>query len=253
MSDAPRPGRIDTHGHLLPNLDDGSRSVDESLTIARAMVEAGYSHLTCSPHIWPDAPHSPSFVRERVALLQSQMDRAEIPIRLVPGGELNLVELDVFDLDDDEIVTYGLNGTHVLFDFWADELPDDYWDRIARLQAAGLTCIQAHPERIAAFQDRPLTLDLLAERGVLLQCNLQCLHPLAGKRATRSCEQWLKDGRYYMFGSDLHRIDTLDIRLSGLKRAIELLGDEVVDRMTITNPAVVLGIDVPSPGTPGEG
>lgn len=235
-------GRIDTHGHLLPGLDDGSRSVDESLAIARRMVDAGYAVLACTPHVWPGYDHTPAFIRAKVASLQMHLDAASIPLRLVPGGELNLTDLDVFSLADDEIVTYGLRGKHVLFDFWANELPDDYWDRLRRLQDAGLTCIQAHPERIAAFQDRPLVLDELASRGVLLQCNLQCLHPLAGARAIRSCEQWLKDGRYFMFGSDLHRIDTLDVRLFGLKRAIELLGDDVVDRMTITNPAIALGI-----------
>jgi protein-tyrosine phosphatase len=254
MPDAPRRrGRIDTHGHLLPNLDDGSRSLRESLAIAQRMYDAGYDVLTCSPHVWPNSQHTPAFIRDHVAALQMAVDEAGIPIRLVPGGELNITELDVFSIPDAEIVTYGLHGKYVLFDFWADELPGDFWERIARLQSAGLTCVQAHPERIAAFQDRPLVLDEMAERGVLLQCNLHCLTDLGGARAKRSCEQWLKDGRYFMFGSDLHRLDTIDVRLKGLARAIELLGEATVDRLTIENPAKALGLSVPSPGTPGEG
>lgn len=240
---APR-GRIDTHGHLLPNIDDGSRGYKESIAIARTMADAGYAVLACTPHIWPHQTHTPAFIRDRVQTLQGLIDGADIALKLVPGGELNLVDLDVFALEDDEIVTYGLLGKHVLFDFWDDEFPHDYWDRVKRLQDAGLTCIQAHPERIAAFQLKPALLDELAARGVLLQCNLQCLNPLAGSLANRRCVEWLRAGRYFMFGSDLHRIDSMDVRLDGLKRAIDLLGDPVVDRMTITNPAVALGLTI---------
>ena len=240
---APFPRRrIDTHGHLIPAIDDGSRSVQESLAIARRMSDAGYAVLSCTPHVWPHQPFGPAFIRAQVAMLQTHVDAAGIPVRLAPGGELNLVDLDVFALADDEIVTCGLHGTHVLFDFWDDELPADYWPRVERLQRAGLTCIQAHPERIVAFQYQPELLDDLATRGVLLQCNLQCLTPGGGTRANRCCERWLAERRYFMFGSDLHRVDTMDSRLDGLARAVELLGEDEVDRLTITNPAIALGL-----------
>lgn len=236
-------GRIDTHGHLLPGLDDGSTSYQESLEIARVMARAGYSHLTCSPHIWPEHVYTPAFIRERVRLLQEAIDRAQIPITLIPGGELNLVSLDLFNMLDDEIVTYGLARKYVLFDFWAGELPDDYWDRIERLRAIGATPIQAHPERIAVFQDDPDLVDELRGEGVMMQCNLQCLSDKAGTRTRTLAEKWLKERRYFILGSDLHRLDTLQLRLDGLQRAIELLGDHEVDRLTKVNPRHVLGLD----------
>jgi protein-tyrosine phosphatase len=241
----PSRGRIDVHGHLLPGLDDGSTSVAESVEIARRMSQAGYSHLTCSPHIWPGHQYKPAFITQRVATMQSVLDDAGVPIKLVPGGELNLTGLDLLGMDDEEIPTYGMAGKHVLFDFWAGELPDDYWERIDRLRAIGATPIQAHPERIMAFQDHPELLDELAERGVLLQGNLQCFSDKAGSR-TRTCvERWLSEGRYFVLGSDLHRLDTLKIRLDGLKRAQELIGDVELDRLTITNAAIVTGVTHP--------
>lgn len=236
-------GRIDLHGHFLPELDDGSRSVDESVQMALAMVEAGYSNLTCSPHIWPEHAYSPTFIRDRVASLQSEFNARGVPITLHSGGEINLVDLDVFAMRDADIPTYDMQGKYVLFDFWAGELPDDYWRRVERFRELGAIPIQAHPERIAAFQYHPLLLDELADRGVLLQCNLQCLSDRAGVRTRDCAEQWLRDGRYFILASDAHRSDTMQIRLNGLKTAIEILGEVEVDRLTKFNPAKVLGID----------
>ena len=235
-------GRIDVHGHLLPGLDDGSRSYIESIEIARRMAQAGYSHLTCSPHIWPGKVYAPSFIVERVALLQAKLDEAGVAIRLIAGGELNLIDLDLFSMADEEIPTYGMAQRYVLFDFWSDELPDDYWERIDRLRALGATPIQAHPERIAAFQYQPELIDELAARGVLLQGNLQCFSDKAGTRMRMCAERWLAAGRYFVLGSDLHRLDTLKIRLDGLQRATDIVGEAEVDRLTITNAAVVTGV-----------
>ena len=234
--------RIDVHGHLLPGLDDGARTLEEAVDIARAMAQAGYSHLTCSPHIWPGHAYRPAFILDRVAKLQRELQFAQVPITLIAAGELNLTDLDVFALDDEEIPTYAMAGQYVLFDFWDDELPHDYWDRVERLRSVGATPIQAHPERIAAFQLDPSLLDDLAERGVLLQGNLQCLTYTAGRRARERCLQWLEEQRYFMLGSDLHRIDTLDVRLEGLQIAQQLLGDAELNRLTVTNPARIVGL-----------
>ena len=241
----PPARRIDVHGHLLPGLDDGSRTLDESVQIARRMADAGYSHLTCSPHIWPGHSFTPAFILDRVAKLQRELNFAKVPITLVAGGEINLLDLDVFSIPDDEIPTYGMANRYVLFDFWDDELPHDYWARVDRVRVNGAIAIQAHPERIAAFQLDPALLDELAARGVLLQCNLQCLTETAGRRARERCLQWLDERRYFMFGSDLHRIDTLEIRLHGLEIARELLGNQELDRLTIENPARVIGLPGP--------
>jgi protein-tyrosine phosphatase len=235
-------GRIDVHGHYLPQLDDGSRSIEESVEMARCMASAGYTHLTCSPHVWPEHKHTPRFIVDRVNDLQGALDERGVAIKLIPGGELNLVDLDVFSLPDDQIISYGMAGKYVLFDFWAGELPDDYWERIARIKKTGAIPVQAHPERIACFQYHPLLLDELAEHGVLLQCNLQCLSDLAGVRTRDCAEQWLSDRRYFMLASDAHRIDTMGVRLRGLQTAMEILGLDEVDRLTKTNPAKVIGL-----------
>jgi protein-tyrosine phosphatase len=232
-------GRIDIHAHLLPGVDDGCQDIAESLACARRMVEAGFTDLVCTPHVWPNMPHNnPRDTPPRVAALQRELDRERVPLRLHVGGEINLRDHTADDVK--QLLTYQLGGRHVLIDFWFPELPD-WFDRvIGQLQQSGLTVIIAHPERIECFQRNPEIIDALITRGVLLQANLQCLPDPVEKPTRLLAERWLRERRYTFLASDLHRLDTLQLRLDGLQRAIELLGDEEVDRLTRLNPRQVL-------------
>ena len=76
-------GRIDVHSHLLPGVDDGCRTVQESVQCARMMVEAGYTHSFCTPHVWPSLPHNtPGNIRRMVLEFQTALDEAQIPLRV---------------------------------------------------------------------------------------------------------------------------------------------------------------------------
>src|SRR5687768_8566762 len=84
-------GRIDVHSHLLPGCDDGCRTLAESIDCAKVMVAAGYTHSFCTPHVWPNLPdNSVEKIPRQTAVLQSALDDAGVPLRLIPGGEINL-------------------------------------------------------------------------------------------------------------------------------------------------------------------
>jgi len=227
---------IDVHAHLLPGVDDGSRTVDESISIARAMVEAGYSQLVCTPHVWPHLGNDASITPTRVTELQRALDAAEVPLKLHPGGEMNVGPHFLRG----QPVTYAMLGRHTLFDFWDTELPPEWDACIKHLTSRGIQPILAHPERIHAFQINPDLIDVVQAQGIWLQCNLECLGDENNTARRALAEQWLKEDRYFMLGSDLHRLDTLPRRLHGLRRATELVGQNVVTRLTQTHPAMLL-------------
>jgi protein-tyrosine phosphatase len=233
-------GRIDIHSHLIPGVDDGCGTVAESIECARRMVAAGYTHSFCTPHYWPNLQTSAKTVTRWVAALQAELDRARVPLKLYPGGEINL-RPGLDQTDPEELVSYHMARKFALVDFWADEMPAHFEPQIKWLQSMGMTVILAHPERVKAIQADPIRLaDYFAELGLLLQGNLQCLSdaPTAPTRVTM--ERYLAEGRYTFLGSDLHNVRTLDVRLEGLKRAIELVGEAKVDEMTGTNPRMLL-------------
>ncbi len=97
--------------------------------------------------------------------------------------------------------------------------------------------ILAHPERMRAVQDRRRALvDYFESLGILLQGNLQPFGEHEGA-ITRVCaEQFLSEGKYFMVGSDTHRPDSMEIRMRGLQRIIELVGDEGANVLTRANP-----------------
>jgi protein-tyrosine phosphatase len=232
-------GRIDVHSHLLPGVDDGCKTVQESVQCARAMADAGYTHSFCTPHVWPHLSNTVKNIPLLTARLQEALDLAGVRLRLIPGGELNL-RPDTPETPAEALVSYGMLRKYVLVDLWADTLPA-FFDRGVRwLQAQGATVVLAHPERMTAVQNQPDLADRFAEMGVLLQGNLHCFSDPPGAATRRTAERFLLEGRYFLLGSDLHNYSSLHLRLNGLKRVIDLVGDEAVDRLTIENPRRLL-------------
>lgn len=239
-------GRIDIHGHLLQNIDDGCPTVEDSVQCAKMLVEAGYTHAFCTPHFWPGLPKNTiSNIRQHVADLQREYEKRQIPLRLLPGGEINLVWSwpSLKGAERSQVVTYGLAGKYVLFDFWAgamEECAECLSQAIEYLQSLGLKLILGHPERIEAINRDIANVEWFAERGVLFQMNTWCLNEPHESPIYQMAERLLKDNRYFAFGTDTHNAAGLPNRIRGIETARELVGNEVVDRMTITNPGTLL-------------
>jgi protein-tyrosine phosphatase len=234
-------GRIDVHSHLLPGLDDGCATLEESLACARKLVEAGYTHAFCTPHIWPSLPkNTAKEIAQRTQRLQQAFDESAVPLKLLPGGELNL-RPETVDTDPKDLPTYGMARKFCLFDIWAEKIPDFFWKGVEWLQSIGLQPILAHPERMRAVQDKPELARQFADAGLLLQGNLQCFGDPPHTHTRRLAERFLEERRYFVLGSDCHNLAGVQIRLNGLKNAIELAGAEEVLRLTRENPLKLLG------------
>ena len=228
-------GRIDVHSHLLPGVDDGCKTVEESIACARVLVENGYSHAFCTPHIWANNRGiSRTSVPRLVKMLQAELNTAQVPLTVLPGGEMNLY-LGVDKTPEDEVVPLGL-GKYILVDMWFPELPAFFEGVVDWLQGLGLTMVLAHPERMRAIQDDPDLVDYIQSLGVFLQGNLQCFSDKPEALTRKRAERFLEDGKYFMLGSDTHNPQTIDVRMAGLSRVREIVGDAVLDELTMANP-----------------
>ncbi|MCC6239379.1 MAG: hypothetical protein IT448_03660 [Phycisphaerales bacterium] len=233
-------GRIDVHSHLLPGIDDGSKTIAESIRCARALVEAGYTHSFVTPHIWPSLPdNTVETIPARAKVLQSALDEAQVPLKLLAGGE-NTLHAGLQTTDPQHVVTYGMARRFVLIDFWISEITPIFEPTIRWLQSLGLKVVIAHPERTPAVHLNPGLMDYFAQLGALLQGNLQCLSDDPASPNRCLVERFLQEDRYTFLGSDLHNWETLGLRLKGLERAIELVGQEKVDQLTRINPQMLL-------------
>jgi protein-tyrosine phosphatase len=235
------PGRIDIHSHLLPDVDDGCATLEDSLYCARELVSLGYSHCFCTPHVWPSFPkNNRSDIPRAVEQLQKVLTTNGIALQLLPGGELNM-RADTPATKPEELVSYRMAGKYALIDLWADKLPVFFEPSILRLQSLGATVILAHPERMRAVQEHPGLADSFAELGILLQGNLQCFGDPPHMATRKTAERFLAEKRYFALGSDLHNPQSMPIRRAGLERVREAVGDMGLDRLTVDNPRLLLG------------
>ncbi len=234
------PGRFDVHSHLLPGIDDGCSSLAESIQCARELVRNGYTHSFCTPHFWPSLRNNTiESVTRWTKELQGELNAAAVPLKLYPGGEMNL-EPHLIDSRIEDLPTFGMERKYALIDMWADRMPSYFEPTIKWMQAGGLTVILAHPERMRAVQLNPSIAGYFAELGLLLQGNLQCLGDPPRAATRQVVEKYLLEDRYFMLGMDLHNINSMPIRLAGLKRAAEVVGAEKLDELTMINPRKLL-------------
>ncbi|MEX0654468.1 MAG: CpsB/CapC family capsule biosynthesis tyrosine phosphatase [Phycisphaeraceae bacterium] len=237
-------GRIDIHCHLIPGVDDGCQSLDQTLACIPRLQAVGYTGSICTPHVWPSLfpDNTAANIRHWTDTLQQYIRDAGLDYQLWPGAELRL-----FDGLPDWLQTHEtptLAGSRfVLVDFWEPKWHDWVDDCFDWLLEHDYQPILAHPERLA-IHDLPDRLDALRERGVLLQGNFRCLTGEDGFLADQWIRRFLFEDRYDFLALDVHRPDTLEARLVGLNAARAEFDADAIDAKTIDAPRhLILGLE----------
>jgi protein-tyrosine phosphatase len=219
-------GLIDTHSHLLPGIDDGCRTVDESVECVRTLMDHGFTGTVCTPHMairdFPD--NIPVKIAEQVSVLAEQLRAFGLRYDLWAGGELRLAEHTLAWLQEFGVPTLG-PSRHVLIDFWGTRWPA-YADQIIdHLLQEGYQPMLAHPERMD-FENRhwDAVLRRLEHSGVGLQGNLRCLAGREGPRIAERATCLLRENRYRVLAVDMHGTPDLPDRLAGLSTVREQFG-----------------------------
>lgn len=237
---------IDLHCHILPNLDDGALSMDDSVAMARQAQDDGIEAVCATPHIRHDHDvHIPEIV-PRVAELQERLDREGVGVRVLPGGEVAQNAVDA--LTDEELRCVSLGGARgwVLLEPAPGPLGADLADAVDALARRGARTIVAHPERHAGA-DLEQRLQALARQGCLIQWTAQfALRAEPGDLVFR----YARDGLVHLLASDAHSsLAGRPVQLAdAFRRLAEVCPAEHVRWMAERAPrAIVAGesVDVP--------
>lgn len=242
-------GYIDLHCHLLPAVDDGAKTLEESLAMARSLAAAGFSDVAPSPHAWPEFPDA-AVVAERRGELGRKLAEEGIALSLHPNAE-NRLEPELFErIERGDARPLG-QGRHILVEAPFQAPLPKLLDLVFRLRISGFTPILAHPERCFEFRERPERARQAVEGGAWLQMELGALTNRYGPEARRLAERFLDDGLYAIAATDLHGPVGAE---RWIPEAIDELrrrtGDASVQRLLRENPERALRGD-PSPAEAG--
>jgi protein-tyrosine phosphatase len=238
---------IDIHSHILPGVDDGSRTLSESLDMIRMAVDTGVTIQVLTPHIhFGRFDNRKADLEQRFAIFQEQVDDANIKVGLQLGSEVRIGSEIMQLVAQDAIPTLGVyNGKKTfLLEFPRIEVPVGYENLVKWLINKHYLPIIVHPERNQTFVRHPQKLDVLTDMGCPLQITASSLTGLFGDEAQQNAELLLQDARVSAIASDCHNLKGRKPNLQeGVVAAKLLVDEELVTRAVNELPSLLTAND----------
>lgn len=191
----------DCHSHILPDVDDGVQSMDDTLAVLAYYEQAGIGEVWMTPHIMEDIPNAPSTLRARFAKVQEAYGG---PIKLHLAAENMLDSLFDQRLAAGDLLPWGERGDALLVETSYYRPPTNLYGQLDAIRHKGFHPILAHPERYAYMSDTDYR--RLRELGVRFQCNITSFTGHYGPQALKRANMLLERGWVEYLGSDLHHL-----------------------------------------------
>jgi protein-tyrosine phosphatase len=199
------PLRVDVHSHLLPGIDDGAKSLEDSEKIIRKLMELGFTKLITSPHVHELYRNSTQTILNKLGELRTHLKEKEIDIKIETIAEYTVDEWLMNHLRDQKpLLTFY--GKHLLFEtnFFAEPLVLN--DFIFKISTEGYIPVLAHPERYMYLVNNVSRMEDLLARGVLFQLNTTSLAGLYGPVVEKVAKFMVDQKFVHLLGSDCHTL-----------------------------------------------
>lgn len=196
---------IDTHCHILPGVDDGCQTLEDSVELAREMVKQGIQHALCTPHHQNGRyQNNATSIIPQVERLQQELKRQNIPLAVYEGQEIRLYPDLLLDLERREILGMDSESHYLLVEFPQHEIPFYAEKLMEKLIRRGHIPVIAHPERNLAILQKPEILEDLIQLGAITQLTAPSYLGLFGKRIQKFARTLLEHRLVYTVASDTH-------------------------------------------------
>ena len=195
----------DIHSHIIFDVDDGSKSIEESLELLKMLKSVGFDNIIMTPHYIEDTEYcsyNPEKL-EKLAILREEVKKHNIDINLYLGNEIFINDHIIDGISEGKI--YPLNNSkYILFELPFHNQILGLADFVYEMKIAGYIPILAHPERYSYFQSNYDLVDELKEEGLLFQCNYASILGYYGKDAEKLIKYMLKNEYVDYLGTDIH-------------------------------------------------
>lgn len=206
---------IDVHSHLIPGIDDGSQSMEETMELLTNFQELGYKKVITTPHVMSDYyKNTPEIILEGLEKVRKSIANSNLTIEIDAAAEYNL-DADFDDLiEEGKLLTFGDN--YVLFELPFFQEPPMLNDTIWKLQTKGYKPILAHVERYSFWFENWERIKEVNERGVLFQVNINSLTGHYGPEVKKMAERLIDEEMISLVGSDCHNMNHMNLTKKAL-------------------------------------
>ena len=232
---------IDFHSHILPNIDDGARNIEETICLVKEAEKVGFEAIISTSHYMEGYYETNTPEREVwINVIYQKLQDEKVKMKLYMGNEIYLSDQIVQLLAEEKASTIN-DTSYVLFEMPLNIEPLNLYNVVYEMIQNKLIPILAHPERYTFVQQSPEIIQKLIEKGVLMQANYASIDGYYGKKAQVIVKKILKNNMVHFLGSDVHRPNTIYPKIPQILTKLEnIIGKEKLEQITTTNPKLVL-------------
>ncbi|MCI2227558.1 histidinol phosphatase [Polaribacter sp. MSW13] len=204
-------GFVDIHSHLLPGIDDGAKSLENSIDLIKKMSSYGIKNFITTPHVLGDVyPNSSKTIKNKLEEVRNELKAREISdISIHAAAEYMMDEQFSDLLAKDDILP--LKDNYILVEMSYFNAPFNLYDILFEIQLKGYKPVLAHPERYNFYHTHFESYYKLKKAGCLFQLNLLSLTEQYGKHVQKVSAKLLKENMYDFVGSDTHHQSHLNL------------------------------------------
>ena len=228
---------IDMHSHILPNIDDGSRNMEETLNLIKEAKKIGFTKIVLTPHYIEG--YYEKGEEERKALID-KISREVKGIELYNANEVYMSE-NIINLLQEKKISKINDTKYLLFEMPINIKPMNLYEVVNEMLEHNIKPILAHPERYTFIFKEPEIIYDLIQKGVLMQANYGSIICLYGKRTEVMVKKLLQNNMIHILGSDVHRQNSIYKEIPEIMNKLEkLIGKEMVKKLSEINPLKIL-------------
>ncbi|MGR9048627.1 tyrosine-protein phosphatase [Halobacillus faecis] len=196
---------IDIHSHILPGVDDGAQTIEESIQMAEAAVNDGITHIVATPHHNNGAyDNYKNNIKIQVAELNRTFKEKGIDLQVLPGQETRVFGEMIEGLSANEILPINDDTNYVFVEFPSNSIPRYAPQLFFDMQVAGYQPIIVHPERNKAIIENPELLYSFVKKGAFVQLTAASVCGKFGKKIKKFSEQLIDANLAHLIASDAH-------------------------------------------------
>lgn len=195
---------IDIHCHILPGVDGGTDSLEESIIMAKNTVRQGIHTVIATPHYRKEMNQSMAEdIVGATNYLNGKLKQENIPIRILPGQEVRMHDELIIDLEKG--IVLPLNASrYVLLEIPTNRVPHYTSQLLFDMQIAGYRPIIAHPERNQELLKQPNVLYQFVKSGALMQISASSIVGLQGRKIKNFTEEMIDANLAHFIASSVH-------------------------------------------------